>query len=380
MRNVCKNVSSRLTGLFWRLCWIESAGTPFPATCLPYAYSSLPPVAPFTQLFSQSLSSHTLCSCLEIFSPTNNFCNFWQSKLQQVSTYTFCSLDDIFTQKWNCSSPNNLCKCTESPSTLSTNTSIDWNLYFSWRNHLVTSFRLEMKVGSFSEHQIKTSDTDRYKRYFLTAHVSQVNVITMKRIFEQQSELQLAKCLIVHVLSSSYNVSRLELPNKKKATQQWSFCVANDILLNQVGVYPDRVYADNVVSKFWFVRSFSSQHYSKFNTNITSENVSQIRTKECKTGSFICKRNLNFLRSSRHFNFDTVFAVILSFLTKNVHGFNNIRNGSVKTRCQVIEFWWLWKFLVKKHNFSLRNILVHSWVGYFWNCNLRLTIQIQLLW
>ena len=286
----------------------------------------------------------------------------------------------IYLRKNGIAVPNNLCKCTESPSTLSTNTSIEWNLYFSWSNHLVTSFRLEMNVGSFSEHQIKTSDTDRYKRYFFTARVSQVNVITMKRIFEQRSELQLAKCLIVHVLSSSYNVSRLELSNKKEATQQWSFCVANDILLNQVGVYHDRVYADNVVSKFWFVRSFSSQHYSKFITNITCENVSQIRTKECKTGSSICKVNLNSLRSSRHFNFDTVFAVIVSFLKENVHGFNNIRNGSVKTRCQVIEFWWLWKFLVKKHKFSLRNILVHSWVGYFWNCNLRLTIQIQLLW
>ena len=139
-----------------------------------------------------------------------------------------------------------------------------------------------------------------------------VNVNTMKRIFEQRSELQVAKCLIVHVLSSSYNVSRLELRNKKKATQQWSLCVTNDIVLNQVGVYHERVYADNVVSKFWFVRSLSSQHYSKFITIISSEKVSQIRTQEFKTGSFICKVNLNFLRSPRHFNFDTVFAVIVS--------------------------------------------------------------------
>ena len=42
-----------------------------------------------------------------------------------------CSWDDIFTQKWNCSSLNNLCKCTESPPTLSTNTFIEWNLYSS---------------------------------------------------------------------------------------------------------------------------------------------------------------------------------------------------------------------------------------------------------
>ena len=148
MRIVCKNVSSRPLDLFCRLCWVDSARTLFPATT--------------TQLFSQSLSSHTLCSCLKFLSTTNNLCNFWHSKFQQVSTYTFCSWDDIFTQKWNCNSPNNLCKCTKTPSTLSTNTSIEWNLYLPWSNHLVTSFRLEMNVGCFSEHQNKTGDTDRY--------------------------------------------------------------------------------------------------------------------------------------------------------------------------------------------------------------------------
>ena len=117
---------------------------------------------------------------------------------------------------------------------------------------------------------------------------------------------------------------------KKKATQQWSLCVANDIVLNQVGVYHERVYADNVVSKFWFVRSFSSQHYSKFITDITSENVSHIRTKECKTRSFICKVNLNIVRSLRRLNCDTVFAVIVSFLNESVHGFNIISNGGVE--------------------------------------------------
>ena len=155
-----------------------------------------------------------------------------------------------------------------------------------------------MNIGSFSEHQNQTSDTDRYKRFFSTTRVSQVNVNTMKKIFEQRSELQVAKYLIVHVLSSSYNVSRLELRNKKKTTQQWSLCVANDIVLNQVGVYHERMYADNVVSKLWFVRSFSSQHYSKFITNITSENVSQIRTKECKTRSIICKGTFCVLRDT----------------------------------------------------------------------------------
>ena len=182
-----------------------------------------------------------------------------------------------------------------------------------------------MNVGGFSEHQNKKSGTDRYKGCFFTAGVSQVHVNTMKRIFEQRSDLHLGKCLIVHVLSSSYNVSRLELRNIKKTTQQWSLRVANDIVLNHVRVDHGRVYADIVVINFWFVRSFSSQHYSKFITNITSENESRIRTTECTTRSFSCQKSLLFLRSSGHFNCDTVFAVIVSFLNESVHGFNNIR-------------------------------------------------------
>ena len=195
-----------------------------------------------------------------------------------------------------------------------------------------------MNVESFLAHQNKTSDTNRYKGYFLAARVSQFKVNTMKIIFEQRSELQVAKCLIVHVLSSSYNVSSLELLNKKKATLQWSFPVANDIVLNQVGVYHERVYAYNVVSKFWFVRSISSQHYSKFITNIAYEIVTQIRTRKCKTRDSICKVNLNFLHSSRHFNCDTVFAVIVSFLNESVNGFNNIRKGRIKNKFQIVEF------------------------------------------
>ena len=158
----------------------------------------------------------------------------------------------------------------------------------------------------------------------------------MKRIFEQRSELQVAKGLIVHVLFRSYNVSRPELRNKRKETQQWSLRVAHDIELNQVRVYHERVYADNVLSKIWFVRCFSSQHYSKFITNITSENKSQIRTKGCKTWSFLYNGNPNTLRFCRHFNCDSVFAVIVSFLNESVHGFNIIRNGRVPTRFQTV--------------------------------------------
>ena len=71
----------------WFLCrfwWSDSAHSPFPATT--------------TQMFPQSLSSHTLCSCLEIISATNNLCNVWHSKLQQTIARNF-EAANIFAQK-----------------------------------------------------------------------------------------------------------------------------------------------------------------------------------------------------------------------------------------------------------------------------------------
>ena len=123
MRNVCEIVSSRPTGFFCRFCWNDSS--PAVPHWLPFSSCYH-----YLTVFSTSVFPHSL-SCLEILSTTNNLCNFWHSKFQQVSTYAFCSRDDIFTQKWNCSSPNNLCKCTESPSMLSTDTSLEWKLYLS---------------------------------------------------------------------------------------------------------------------------------------------------------------------------------------------------------------------------------------------------------
>ena len=89
----------------------------------------------------------------------------------------------------NCGSPNDLCKCAKSPSTLSSNISIEWNHFLSWSHHLLTSFRLKMNVGGFSKHQSKRRDTSRYNVNFFTARVSQVNVNTIQRVFEQRSEL-----------------------------------------------------------------------------------------------------------------------------------------------------------------------------------------------
>ena len=68
-----------------------------------------------------------------------------------------------------------------------------------------------MIVEGVSENQNTLGDTSGYKGYFLTTHVSEVDLYTGKRSTEQRSELQVNKGLIVHVLSSSYNVSSFDL-------------------------------------------------------------------------------------------------------------------------------------------------------------------------
>ena len=133
--------------------------------------------------------------------------------------------------------------------------------------------------------------------------------------------MQVAECLLVHVLSSSSNVSSLELWNERKTT---GFGAAKDNELNQVPVCHERVYVDKVVREFWFVKSFSPQHHSELIANIAIEKVSKIRTKICKSRSLPCKVNLYFLRFSTHFNSDKAFDVIVSFLNENVHGLNRI--------------------------------------------------------
>ena len=60
--NVCKNASSRPSSMFCRFCLIVSP-------CLLYVYGCLPLPPTVFQPFSHSLSSHTLCSCLESLQP-----------------------------------------------------------------------------------------------------------------------------------------------------------------------------------------------------------------------------------------------------------------------------------------------------------------------
>ena len=60
--------------------------------------------------------------------------------------------------------------------------------------------------------------------------------------------------------------------------------------------------------------------------------------KNASLDPFFAQVNLIFLRALRRFNCDTNFVVMVSFVNENVHSFNNIHNGRVKTRFQIVEF------------------------------------------
>ena len=95
--------------------------------------------------------------------------------------------------------------------------------------------------------------------------------------------------------------------------QERNFCVANIIVLNEICVYHERVYSENVVSKVWSVRFTSSQHYPNLMSIVFSEIVTQGRTENSNSRfiNSIARWISIFLRPSRHFNCYKNFAVIM---------------------------------------------------------------------
>ena len=67
-----------------------------------------------------------------------------------------------------------------------------------------TLILIEMDVGNFSKRENKSSWSHRDKGNLLTRRASQNKVYAVKRVFQQSSKLKIAKCLIVHVMSSSF--------------------------------------------------------------------------------------------------------------------------------------------------------------------------------
>ena len=105
-----------------------------------------------------------------------------------------------------------------------------------------------MNIGNFSEHVNKSSFSHRHKGNFLTRGVLQINGYAVKRVFQQSSKLKFGNWLIVHVLSSSYYVTRFELGYEWKATEQRRLCVSNIIALYNVSVNHEWMDANNIVT------------------------------------------------------------------------------------------------------------------------------------
>ena len=93
--------------------------------------------------------------------------------------------------------------------------------------------------------------------------------------------------------------------------QQLGLRVNNDFVLNQVRVHHEIVYVDKAVSKFWFLRSFSSQHNSKF-----------------------------------------IAAVVLSLLNENFHSLKSIHKGRAKTGFKIVKRRQLWMVSIENLDFA----------------------------
>ena len=242
-----------------------------------------------------------------------------------------------------------------------------------------TLILIQMNVRNFSIHENNSICSHRDIGNFLTRGVSQIIVYAVKRGFRQSSKLKVATGLIVHVLSSSIYVTRFELGYKLKATEQRRFCVSNNIVLYNVKVNNEWMDANNIVSKCWFMRTFTTHEYSRIISHISSKYMSQVSTKKCKTRFFIRQIQLYFLRYPANFDCDASVSVVASFLYESIHSFHNVSYGGIQSGFKIVSLCCFEESLVVKHKFPLCNVLVHWWVRSLGNCYLPLSIQIHLL-
>ena len=169
----------------------------------------------------------------------------------------------------------------------------------------------------------------------------------------------------------------LHLRKKGMERSNRTFFVANTNVLNQVCVYKERVYADNVVSKFWFTNFFLPKITPQLLTQCFQKRFESFG-KECRARSLIWEVTLYFLWSSIHIDCYIMSAVILSCSNECVYIFNKIRNGRVQTEFETVQICWLLVSFIRHELLSVRYWYL-GWEWYFRNCNLHLTLQILFL-
>ena len=246
MRKVCKNVSSWPTDLFRRFCWNDSAGSRFPATT--------------TQLFSQSLSSHTICRCLENLSTTKYLCNLCKlaPRRDAAGTIYLLKKEMQFSQYFV---------------QVHRNTVHVVDQYFYRRQSLLVLKQPSCNVfpvrNEFWRFFWKSEQDEWYRQekiVFIERLCLSCQCEYYEGIFEQRSGLQFAKCLRVHVLSSNCNVSRLELRNKTEATEsscRQQYCTESDPCMSWESVC-GQCRKQNLVCEVLFLSNLPQLHYQHY--------------------------------------------------------------------------------------------------------------------
>ena len=111
--------------------------------------------------------------------------------------------------------------------------SIGWNLYLSWRNHLVVSFSSWMNVGVFSNYQNKSSAAGRNNMYFVIERTSEFIVTTIYRLSAQRSELNFLKVWYFNYCGVAV-ISAASSLNQRERNAEGSFCLTNSNVLGQI--------------------------------------------------------------------------------------------------------------------------------------------------
>ena len=145
------------------------------------------------------------------------------------------------------------------------------------------------------------------------------------------NKLKIAKSLTVHVLSSSYYVTRFELGYEWKATEQRRLSVPNNIVLYNVSVKHAWMDANIIKSKCWFMRTSPKHEHSQIIPLISSKYISQVSTKNCYTRFFIRQIHFYFLRYPANSDCAAGVSVVVSFLHESIHSFHNISYGGIQS-------------------------------------------------
>ena len=181
-----------------------------------------------------------------------------------------------------------------------------------------------MKVGSFSKHRNKLSDTNRYNGYFFTARVFQ--------FFENYERKSWAAVWVRWYWRSdnSCTVQYLFCPKISNLEKEGNRAAIK--FLGHQENFPIRsvyIMSDSMRKLSWKTAKLKGSFAFSIASNSLIKSV--LKTcfeyvlKKIETRSLNCKINLKFLSHSRHCDCDATFVVIVSLL--NEHDVHQLSDG-----------------------------------------------------